>query len=192
MADDKGSLGEQIKALSRADDRLIQQVAFPKLDATTDSEVLRHFADVWWNLCLWEKQRADVLDGKASALLGLSSIASAVVAATAVGAPARLLAVILFLGAAACAVWALLARDHGGFLDQDVFGALTAATAPLGTPPFKDADVLRSYLREIVMQRAVVYANFKLASKRRSSAVLVAQLLSLAAVVCLAVVVWRA
>ena len=176
--------------ISREEQAFIDNVAFKKLDAVVDDDTLKHFADVWWNLCLWEKQRADVIDSKASSLLGLASVASAVVAATGLTGAGRPIAVTLFLIAAAFALWALLARDHGGFLDIDVFEALTAATEPVGTPTSSDPNPKRSYLREISLQRWLIYAGFKKVSKVRSRYVKAGQIFAVAAIASLCVLLW--
>jgi hypothetical protein len=176
--------------ISREEQAFIDDVAFKKLDAVKDDETLKHFADVWWNLCLWEKQRADVIDSKAGSLLGLASVASAVVAATGLSGSGRPIAVTLFLIAAAFALWALLARDHGGFLDLEVFEALTAATEPVGTPTSSDPDPKRSYLREITLQRWLIYTGFKKVSKTRSGYVKVGQFFAVAAIASLCVLLW--
>jgi hypothetical protein len=50
------------------------------------------------------------------------------------------------------------ASNVGGFIDGEVFGALSAATTPVGkTPPFNDTEVINCYYREIALQRWLVY-----------------------------------
>src|ERR1700761_2408151 len=99
----KVQLGEEVVGgLSDAQIRFLTDKAHPRLDAAISVDQLKHFADVWWNLCQWEKQRADVLDGKAQSLVGLASIASALVGLSGVtaGSPeafARAAAACMFL-----------------------------------------------------------------------------------------------
>lgn len=176
---------EQIEFLS--------DVARPNMDATQDNDTLKNFADVWWNLCQWEKQRADVLDGKAQTLIGMATIAGTVVTvavpvigANGPGAVLRVASVFCFLLASVLAVGSLQVKDYGGFLDGDVFGALTIGKQPPGLlPPLKDTDPFRSYLREIVMQRWLIYSGFKKVSAQKTGRIAWAQNLVLIAVGCL-------
>ncbi|MGV7240930.1 hypothetical protein [Caballeronia sp. M23-90] len=148
-------LGEKPSALTEKQIEFIQKVAHPRLDAVpgADTEILKHFSDVWWNLCLWEKQRADVLDGKAQSLVGLASIASALVGLSTLTTGAepgeiRAWAACMFLVTVLLAIWALLVSNHGGFLDYEVFDALTAGAKPVGvTPPFTDKNAGGSCLK---------------------------------------------
>jgi hypothetical protein len=183
--------GEPGVDLTPEEIRFLNEVAFPALDATKDDDTLKHFADVWWNLCLWEKQRADVIDAKATGLLGLSSIASAVVAATNLTGQGRAIAASLFLIAAICAVIALFVRDHSGFVDTEVFGALAAGTKPVGvSKKFSEEHAFRGYLREIVMQRWLIYRNFKSVSETRAKFVQGAQGFAVLAILVLCVVLF--
>ncbi|HEM7884022.1 hypothetical protein [Burkholderia cenocepacia] len=160
-------------------------VAFPRLDAvkSSDIDMLRHFNDAWWNLCLWEKQRADVLDGKAQSLVGLASIASALVGLSTVlpGTTQNLirtLAACMFLVTVILAIWALFVSEYGGFYDREVFEALAANTIPVGiAPAFTDqSSEFASYLKEMAMQRWLIYSQYKKASRKKAFRVTVAQL----------------
>ena len=188
--------GEPIEnPLSPRQVKFLSKIAHPCLNAVTDNDTLKHFADVWWNLCLWEKQRADVLDGKAQTLIGLATIASAVVTVAVPvvgsdgpGAGLRVAAVVAFLLTASLAVWSLRIAEYGGFLDTDVFGALTIATVPAGPiPAFDDKDPFRSYLREITMQRWLIYNSFKSASSVKADRVEKAQWLAIVAIALLVI-----
>lgn len=168
--------------------RFLKIVAQPKLNAVPDEDTLKHFADVWWNLCQWEKQRADVLDGKAQSLVGLASIASALIGLGAgqltPGLPSffRVLAAVTFLLTVLFSVSALRVRQVAGFLDSDVFLALNATPVLKDTLGFKDDDPFRNYLRETSMQRWFVYDSFKTASSTKAARVRRAQYLAGAAV----------
>jgi hypothetical protein len=64
-----------------------------------------------------------------------------------------------------------------------VFGAIDATANPVGvTKKFKDADPFRGYLRETIMQRWLIYHNFKLQSNRRAKRVQFAQIFAVAAI----------
>jgi hypothetical protein len=138
-------------------------VAIPQLDEA-DSRVAEKLADSVWNLCLWENDRAKTLDTKASALLALSTIAAAVVS---IGANTvlsgtitimRIVSITLFLGTVLFCLFTLLGRKYGGFLDEDLFEAITAKNRPVGTlPPFKSKDQYTCYLNETILQRWLVY-----------------------------------
>lgn len=170
--------------LTPAQRAFLSQVAYPNLNKSpTCDDQLKHIADVWWNLCQWEKQRADVLDGKAQSLVGLASIASAVVAVVGPtmassanwGGAFRFLAVLAFLVTAICAVRALRIADHGGFYDIDVFNALGIHASPTDPAASVDKDPFRTYLREIAAQRWLVYSMYKSASAVKAEKIVVAQ-----------------
>jgi hypothetical protein len=168
--------------------RFLKIVAQPKLNAVPDEDTLKHFADVWWNLCQWEKQRADVLDTKAQSLVGLASIAGALIGlgagALTPGWPSffRVVAAITFLATVLFAIGALRVRQVAGFLDSDVFLALNATPVLKDTLGFKDDDPFRNYLRETVMQRWFIYDSLKTASAAKATRVKRAQYLAGASV----------
>jgi len=149
------------KQISTQEQAFLREVAFARLDATVDKESLQHVCGSFWDLCLWEKQRASTIDTKAAGLLGLSSVASAIVTAVTPGSSAIALvtgAVGFYLFAAILAAIALLVANYGTFIDGDVFDALHAHHTPVGKlPPFTDHDPFNCYLRETTMQRWLVY-----------------------------------
>ena len=175
--------------------RFLVEVAHANLESVESDDKLKHFADVWWNLCNWEGTRAGVLDGKAQGLLALASIASAVVTVTAsLGSETssidylRAAGLFMFVLAAALAVFALRVSDHGGFLDRGVFEALGyTGEADDWFPAFSDKDPFRLYLREISMQRWAVYRAFKDASNKKAAWIKWAQYAALAGTVLLGV-----
>ncbi len=174
--------------------RFLVEVAHSSLNKITTTDTLKHFCDVWWNLCSWESTRAGILDGKAQGLLTLASIVGAVVTVSAVfggdqvaGAYWRAAAIFFFIVAAGAAVWALRVVDHGGFNDRGVFEALTYDGAAVEWfPEFEDKDAFRLYLREVSMQRWAVYRRFKDASREKARRVTIAQNIALFAAVLLA------
>jgi hypothetical protein len=152
--------------LTAEHEKFIRDVAFPQLDATTDAKMLERLADTFWSLCLWEQQRTTVLDTKAAALMGLSSLAAAVIAAGTIPgvAPGRLLflarciSISLFILTVLLSIRAQSARKIGSFRDIDVFAALGAHKVPVGaTPRFTDASPYECFLRELALQRWLVY-----------------------------------
>jgi len=188
--------GEPTGATYTPDERrFLVEVAHANLDKVEDSDTLKHFADVWWNLCNWEATRAAVLDGKAQGLLTLASIVGAVVAVSAAlggdqvgGSYWRAASIFMFIVAAFLAVWALRVADHGGFFDRGVFEALTyTGEAADWFPAFQDKDHFRLYLREIVMQRWSVYRGFKDASTKKARRVARAQYAALFGALLLAI-----
>ncbi len=159
---------QEIDSLTPAEHDFINNTAFPVLDATDSERALEKLGDGLWNLCLWEAQRTTALDTKAAALLNLSSLATVVVAAVSALGPgvnhnrAVLIAlspsVILFIITVLLSIRAQGVARLGGFLDIDVFEALSACRKPVGsTPPFKDSDEYRCFLRETAIQRWLVY-----------------------------------
>ena len=188
--------GEPIGAEYTPDEkRFLVEVAHANLDRIADNDTLKHFADVWWNLCNWEAARAGVLDGKAQGLLTLASVVGAVVTVSAAlggdqigGGYWRAASIFMFIIAALLAVWALRVADHGGFFDRGVFEALTyTGDAADWFPAFADKDPFRLYLREIAMQRWSVYRGFKDASTEKSRRVARAQYAALFGALLLAV-----
>lgn len=164
--------GEQLieRPLTDAEQAFVSKVGFPQLDATSDNDTLKEFADVLWGLCLWEHQRAGSLDTKAAALAGLSGLAAAVVSASSIPTStsqppdtsvvtAQCVSIILFIGAVLLSLNAQRIVRFGGFIDRDLFDALQAYKHPVGTPPFSDADPYRCFLREISLQRWLTYRS---------------------------------
>jgi hypothetical protein len=107
-----------------------------------------------------------VLDTKAAALTGLSSLAAAVMAASAIPgtAPGRVLfvarctSILLFILTVLLSIRAQSARKIGSFRDIDVFNALGAHKLPVGiTPAFSDGKPYECFLRELSLQRWLVY-----------------------------------
>jgi hypothetical protein len=167
-------LGEEgATDLSQTERQFIVEVAHANLNHTLDNDTLKHFADAWWNLCSWESQRASGLDSKAQGMLGLSSIAGAVVTVSAPMAGSfawpiglRVAAIAGFVVTALFAILALRVRDHGGFFDQGVFEALAYPDNVVPWfPAYVDDDRFRRYLREMAIQRWLVYRRHKDASR---------------------------
>jgi len=162
-----GTGGQAIEAvLTESETTFISRVAFPQLDAMRDDRTLEKLADVFWNLCLSEQQRATSLDVKAAALTGLSSLAAAVIAAASVSGArpshallvGRCVSIGLFVVTVLLSLHAQRVAKYGGFLDADLFDALGAHKEPVGPVPlFADADPHRCFLRELSLQRWLVY-----------------------------------
>jgi hypothetical protein len=194
MPEPTNTTTEATKALDAAETGFLREVAAPRLESVTNAELLKHFADVWWNLCLWEKQRADAIDTKASGILGLASVASAIVAvggtATQTSA-SRVVGAILFLVSAALALFALRVRDYTGFADGQVFKALDSAKAAAQAPTEANDPALIAYLQQVVMQRWLVYKGYKEASNDRAKWVYSAQVAAGAAIVAVCVSISR-
>lgn len=87
---------------------------------------------------------------------------------------------------------ALRIREHAGFLDTDVFDVLTCHSAAPGiVPQFDDKDPFNCYLREIAMQRWLIYSDFKKVSRKKAARVSFSQLLACVAVLFVIVFVSR-
>jgi hypothetical protein len=171
--------------LTDAHKEFLDAVAFPNLNRCNSDDALKHIADVWWNLCLWEQKRSDVLDTKAQNLLGLASIASALVAVAGPIAGTspitdvlRISSVIGFLVTAILAILALRVSAQAGFYDKDVFDALSLHDVAGNPAMLHDPDPFRCYLRDIAAQRWVIYSGFMSASSTRAKRVENAQLLA--------------
>ena len=184
MADDLSTLGETLGPPFTAQEKeFLIRVAHRGLNSVDDTDTLKHFADVWWNLCNWEARRVAVIDGKAQGLLSLASVVGTVVAvATAMGGEQhsgaiwRAISVLMFVVAAAVAILGLRLKDHGGFNDKGVFDALTYdGEVADWFPEFNDKTAFNLYLREIAMQRWSVYRRFKNTIAQKVQRVLWAQ-----------------
>jgi hypothetical protein len=184
MAKSEIAVGEPATSTTEKEDAFLRTVAAPRLEAVKNAEILKHAADTWWNLCLWEKQRADAIDAKATGVLGLASVASAIIGVTGtIGVTFwRVLAAVVFLLAAGVALWALRVKDHGGFADDLVFDALTSVPST-GEPPVTNDPSYIGYLQQTIMQRWLVYNRFKAVSRHRAGLVFVAQSFAVIAVV---------
>lgn len=175
----------KVKRLSDAQLFFLNTTAYDNLNNTKNTEMLKHFADTWWNLCLWEKQRADVLDGKAQMLLGILGLGSPVIALLGTSGKSYptgslwllISAAVLILLGAILAMLAIRISNYGGFLDRDVFGALTVAyTRPANMQAFRDTDPYRAYLRDVSMQRWLICNTYKIASHEKANKIHAAQL----------------
>lgn len=195
MTRDTDEKGQTItRKPSRREIDFMNKVAVPILDGTQDEESLKDLSETFWNLCLWEKQRAKILDTKASYLLGLSSIAAAVVAvggvAQTITHPNLLLAGGISLGlftiTVAASLLAHLRKGYGGFNDQDVFMSLRAHHEPVGDiKAFQDKDPRRCFLRETILQRWLIYRWHSDANDSKFHRLVVAQVLAVLSVVSL-------
>lgn len=193
----KASSGEVlVQPITEEQRKFLDDCVYPSLNKTNSNEPLEHIAEVWWNLCQWERQRADTLDSKAQGLLGLSSIAGAVVGVVAprleLGGLSAVLygsAILAFLATAFLAIYAYRISDHGGFLDSDVFGALSLFEKKEDPAASTDPDPFRVYLRDTAVQRWLVYRSFKSASNRKAKQIDNAQVAALAALISLVLAV---
>ncbi|MCP4651372.1 MAG: hypothetical protein GY853_15005 [PVC group bacterium] len=165
--------------------------AIPILDDTFDEDSLKDMADIFWNLCLWEKGRADILDTKASYLLGLSSIAAAVIAVgglakTDISTPmiwAGGFSLLLFVLTVIASLYTLLGRLYGGFSDIDIFDALRAYRNPVGNiNEFKDNHPRRCFLKELTLQRWMIRKSYNDVNNERFKILKKAQILALSSV----------
>lgn len=146
--------------------KFMNDKAIPVLDSVKDDKTLGDLAGTFWNLCLWENDRAKTLDSKAISLLGLSSIAAAVVAVGGIGQVgglpgllwARCVSLVLFAVTVAASLYSTLGRHYGTFSDEDVIASLRAHEQPVGEiRPFEDKDPRRCFLKETILQRWLVY-----------------------------------
>jgi len=179
---------EAVSPLSFEQEKFLKEQAYPGLSTTKNPELLKHIAEVWWNLCNWEKQRADILDTKAQGLLGLSSIAGTVVSIAATSFASNPVSKT-FLGAAVLALLttailtlvALRIAKYGGFLEKDIFGAVLLFTEPDPAVQY-DAEQYNVYLRDIAVQRWLVYDSYKKASAKKAEQVDNAQVAAIIAI----------
>jgi hypothetical protein len=162
----------------------MNDTAIPGLDSEMNDEALKGLGETFWNLCLWEDERRRSLDSKVSALLGLASLAAAVVAIAGRGGEpvlslqiyARVVSLGFFTLTVGLSLFALLVRSYGSFNDEDVFSSLAAHETPVGDiRPFKDQDAYRCYLRETILQRWLVYRWHCDANDRKAKGVIGAQ-----------------
>ena len=171
----------------------MNEVAVPYLNKVSDDAILEKLADAFWDLCLWENDRAKTLDTKASYLLGLSGIAGAVVALGGGGeAPAGALlgwqcaSLILFAVTAAASVFALLGRGYGSFNDEDVFSSVCANAEPVGEiVAFSDKNQKSCFLRETILQRWLIYRWHGQVNDSKYKRVVFAQVSALVSIVSL-------
>ena len=108
----------------------ISKVALPRLNGIKDVRIAEKLAEDFWNFCGLEIDRVKILDTKASALLGLSSIAAAVVSVGAVGSSSQLQiwlrcgSIFLFLITVVLCLVALIGRIYGALIDEEVFSSI--------------------------------------------------------------------
>jgi hypothetical protein len=195
MSSDSGESGQIIESvLSDREMEFMNSIAIPILDATQDERSLEDLSETFWNLCQWEKERADILDTKASYLLGLSTIAAAVVAVggiaqTAIDAKllwAGAISLTFFTLTVIASLYALLGQKYGGFVDRDVFSSLHAHIKPVGRiKAFRDKDPRRCFIRETILQRWLIYRGYSDANDSKFRRLVVAQVLAILSVLSL-------
>ena len=200
MSRDPNEDGQVIaRPLSDRETNFMNSVAVPRLDGTQDEKSLEDLSLTFWNLCLWEKARADILDTKASYLLGLSSIAAAVIAVGGIAGGTNqtylLLPSGISLGLFAITVVlsliTLRGRGYGAFNDTDVFDSLRAHLQPVGkVKPFEDKDPRRCFLRETILQRWLIYRWYGQANDSKFKWLLGAQVFAVVSVLSLFGLLW--
>ena len=151
--------------LTKSELEFINTVAIPALNKTQDEKSLHDLSNNFWNLCQWEKGRADILDSKASYMFGISSIAAAIVTFGAVVVAKFLVVAAVCLAAVAItlimALIALTGKSYGSFIDKDIFDSLGAHSKAVGPiDAFTEKDPYRCYLRETILQRWLIYRSY--------------------------------
>lgn len=181
----------EVDPLSASEQEFIRGIGFESLNRPLDERALERFSEVLWNLCLWERQRTTAIETKAAALIGLSTLAAAVVSVGFTGATPlskavtvfRLVSVSLFVLTVLLSLFTQRVVTLGGFSDRDVFAALAAHEKPVGTTPkFADIDPYRDFLREVALQRWCVYRTFCDGNDAKASRLAWAQLAAALAV----------
>ena len=195
MNNDSSEKGQIIKHVPSDREMEFMNIdAIPILDGTQDDKSLEDLSQTFWNLCLWEKGRADILDTKASYLLGLSSIAAAVVAVGGVAQAANSIKLLwpggISLGFFAITVIAsliaLLGKEYGAFNDKDVFLSLRAHQEPIGEiKAFEDREPRRCFLKETILQRWLIYRRYSDKNDTKFRRLVVAQKLAVLSVLSL-------
>lgn len=179
---------------SKREMEFMNSVAIPMLDGTQDEKSLELLFETFWNLCLWENERKSMLDAKASYLLGLSTIAAAVIAVGG-GAQALMHTKLLLAGGISLGFFtltvvaslvALFGKKYGAFNDQDVFKSLCSHEEPVGPiKAFEDKDQRRCFLREITLQRWLIYRWYSDGNDTKYGRLVVAQILAFLSVLSL-------
>ena len=149
---------------SPAEQAFISKVALPRLNNIKDERIAERLAEDFWNLCQSEIERVKILDTKASALLGLSSIAAAVVS-VGVGGPSSQLqtwfrcgSIALFVTTVVLCLFALIGRIYGALMDDEVFSSIDSNKVRKGKwHRFTSKKQYLCFLSETILQRWVVY-----------------------------------
>jgi len=189
---DANTYGQSVaRQLSAADQAFICKIAVPHLAKVETEETLSELARTFWKLCTWENDRAKMLDGKASSLLGTSGIAAVVVglggSALASGWTPLLFATCASLALFAATVFfcllSLAPRKYGSFNDEDVFASICANESPVGdVPSFNDENQHSCFMKETILQRWLIYRWHSDMNDRRFKWLRVAQILAMLAV----------
>jgi hypothetical protein len=167
----------------------ITNVALPQLNAIRDKRIAERLADSFWNLCTWESDRAKSLDSKASGLLGLTSIAAAVVTVGGIGIGdrnqliLRCISICLFLATVITCLFAILGKKYGSLVDREIFESISAHKTAVGPiPRFKSRDQYICYLGETILQRWLLFRKHVERNDRKFKWVLAAQIVAVVAV----------
>jgi hypothetical protein len=170
---------ELIFPVTPAEETFIRETAFGHLNRAEDERSLEKLADWLWNLCVLERQRTGSLDAKAATLTGLSSLSAAVMALSAslanspktqiVLVSTQGISVALFIVTVLLSLRAQALTRLGAFLDADIFEALNASNNPVGiTGSFQDANPYRCFLREVSIQRWLIYKRHRDANDNKA------------------------
>ncbi|MEW5922693.1 MAG: hypothetical protein AB1746_01760 [Candidatus Zixiibacteriota bacterium] len=187
--------GQKIRRVPSAlEIEFMNEAAIPILDKTQNEESLQNLSEIFWNLCIWEKDRAEILDTKASYLLGLSSIAAAVITVGTIAQNFARSSILISIGISlglftitvVTSLITLLGKKYGAFNDLDIFSSLRAHINPIGQiKPFNDNDPRRCFLREITLQRWLIYKWHSDANDSKFKRLIVAQIAAVLSVISL-------
>jgi hypothetical protein len=192
VSNEKGQIITRVP--SEQEIEFMNSVAIPMLDGTQDERSLELLFETFWNLCLWENERKRMLDAKASYLLGLSTIAAAVIAVGG-GAQALMHTKLLLAGGISlgfftltviASLFTLFGKKYGSFNDQDVFNSLCSHVEPVGPiKAFEDKDQRRCFMRESTLQRWLIYRWYSDGNDAKYGRLVIAQILALLSVLSL-------
>jgi hypothetical protein len=141
----------------------ISEVVFPRLNGIKDDRIAEKLAEDFWNLCALEIDRLKILDTKANALLGLSSIAAAVVSVGTIGSSSQLLtwlrcgSIALFITTVVLCLVALVGRIYAAFVDEEIFSSIDSNKVRKDQRHhFTSKKQYLCFLNETILQRWVV------------------------------------
>ncbi len=170
----------------------ISKVALPRLNGIKDDRIAEKLAEDFWNLCKLEIDRLKILDSKASALLGLSSIAAAVVSVGAVGSSSHLQtwlrcgSIALFVTTVVLCLVALIGRIYGALIDEEVFSSIDSNKVRKGRRHrFTSKKQYLCFLNETILQRWVVYRKHSVRNKSKARWLLAGQIAAVLSVLSL-------
>ncbi|MFA7331047.1 MAG: hypothetical protein WC326_08245 [Candidatus Delongbacteria bacterium] len=157
------------RGLTDVETAFINDVAIENLNNTRDDRILLQLLDTFKNIVQHEYDRSKTIDTKAQSIFRIIGIVSAAaVFGSGVSGDGgiimliiRLIIILMFILTLALCTVTQYGRNHGDYVDKEIFQSVTAITNECGFKKFTEADQYICYLKETIIQTWLVGYNWK-------------------------------